>query len=391
MSFDAEHVDEPDRRPLEPRSDRRAEPRPDPGAARPARKAARGLPAWTVPIAVIIALLAGEMFARTVGPHLPVIAGTDQESVLKADQLAARTGQRTDLVFVGASETAAGLEPTVVDAASHRFDGAYNAALRGASPATDDAWVRRVVLRRLRPKVVVVGLLPTSLAVLAGAGGQFEAQSDSSYAAAFDRIDPTGVARLEKPAAKRSALIRYRSSLRQPTALIDGLKSWVTGKAAPVDPNTDPAVIRKAIAPTGETIEYRAKALFEGPDPQGSANLQSVGRAPINLAGLESLFKTVHRQGLQVVLVLAPIDRRLLRAGGLDFTDLDRTAGQAAALARRLGVPVLNTFTSDYPSDLFHDKQHLDAAGSDRWSGEVGTWLDQLCEHGQLGQACAAA
>src|SRR4051812_28137267 len=115
-----------------------------------ARRSPRtGLPIWAVPVAVVLALLTGELFARVVGPDLPSIAGTDQESVIKADQMRARGGARTDLVFVGASETAAGLVPAAVDAATTRFAGAYNAALRGASPGTNAAWTRRVVLRRL--------------------------------------------------------------------------------------------------------------------------------------------------------------------------------------------------------------------------------------------------
>ena len=124
--------------------------------ARPARRARRGagarrgLPVWAVPVAVVIALLAAEGVARVVGPDLPSIAGTDQESVIKADQMSARHGRRTDLVFVGASETAAGLVPATVDQASSSFTGAYNAALRGASPELAESALSAIGARSRR-------------------------------------------------------------------------------------------------------------------------------------------------------------------------------------------------------------------------------------------------
>jgi hypothetical protein len=350
-----------------------------------------GLPIWVVPIAVVLALLAGELVARAVGPDLPKTAGTDQESVLKADQMAARKGTRTDVAFIGASETAAGLVPSDVDAASSRFTGAYNAGLRGASPGTDAAWAERVVIPRLHPKVVVVGLLPTSLAVLTGSGAAFQASSDSSYAAAIDTIAPRGIARLEKPAAKHFALIRYRTGLRQPTTLIEGLRVAVGGKAHAVDPSLDPTILQKALAPTGETIEYRDPPTFDGPDPEMGADLAKVGRAHMSYSGLEHLLRSLRDEGVVPVLAIAPMDRKGLIASGLDFTDLDAIAAKAADVAEHLHVPVLNSFGADFASDEFHDRQHLDAAGSKRWSREVGAWLDDLCGRRLLDQACSAS
>jgi hypothetical protein len=53
-------------------------------------------------------------------------------------------------------------------------------------------------------------------------------------------------------------------------------------------------------------------------------------------------------------------------------------------------VPVLNEFTEDWASDLFHDRNHLDAAGAEKLSDQVGTWLQGLCTAGDLHEGCGS-
>jgi hypothetical protein len=328
------------------------------------------------------------VFAAVVGPDLPKLAGTDEETLVKAGDIEDRGGERTDVVALGASETAAGIDPKALDDASTRFTGAYNAAMRGASPATNEAWAERVVGPELEPKVAVVGLLPWTLAELDGDGADFQRRSDDAYAAAIDEVDPGRLGRIEQTLEDHVALFRYRHELRSPTNVGQGLRTWATGDAPDIAPSFDPALIRKNIDPAGQSLEYRERPEGQGPDPQLGRELTKVSGGDFDLAPLEHLLRSLQDQGIQPVLALAPTDRATLEASGLDFEQIDRVAADAAAMAERLGVPVHDRFRGDYGTDQFHDKEHLNQRGSERWSRELGAWLDELCDQRELGDAC---
>lgn len=342
-------------------------------------------------MAVVGALALAELTARVVGPELPRVAGTDEESVLKAGDMEDRAGQTTEVVFLGASETAAGLLPGPLDQASARFTGAYNAALRGASPATNEAWSRRVVVPRLHPEVAVVGLLPAELAVLDGEAADFADRSDASYASAIDEVDPDLLGRVEDAVADRSALVRHRTELRRPTLLFDGIRAVATGNPVELRPELDPAVVRAKMAATGESLEYAEVPEVAQADPELGRALDDVARGRFDLDHLEDLLRSLQAEGVDPVLATAPTDRTLLAASGVDLAAFDAVIDRVEALADRLGVPVVDGFRADYPTALFHDKQHLATPGAQRWSAEVGAALDRLCAAGRLPRACPPA
>ena len=51
-------------------------------------------------------------------------------------------------------------------------------------------------------------------------------------------------------------------------------------------------------------------------------------------------------------------------------------------------VALLDEFTAPWPSDLFHDRNHLDVDGAAELSRVVGDWLAELCGEDRLPGAC---
>ncbi len=343
---------------------------------------------WGVLAIVAAGLVAANLFAAAIGPDLPKLAGTDEETLVKEGDIQDQAGGRTDVVALGASETAAGIDPKALDEASSRFTGAYNAAMRGASPATNQQWANRVVGPDLQPKVAVVGLLPWTLAELEGDGADFQDRSDDAYAAAIDEVDPGRLGRVEQALEDHVPLFRYRHELRSPSNVLNGLRTWATGKEANVAPSLDPATIRRNIASSGQSLEYLARPEVQSPDPQLGRELTKVSNGRFDLEPLEDLLRSLQRQGIEPVLALAPTDRATLQASGLDFARIDQVAADAIAIAERLDVPVMDKFRGVYGTDQFHDKEHLNQQGAQRWSRELGAWLDELCDTGTLGDDC---
>ena len=355
-------------------------------------------------MAIVGALLLAELSARWVGPEIPRVAGSEERVYIKADQLYGHGGHM-DLVFLGASETAGGLLPGVVDKEVTGLSGAYNAALVGAPPSTNAIWFKRVVDPPVHPDVAVIGMLPMAASRI-DVKADPAAKNVAAYQAAFDIIDPGGLGSIAWRLRQRSALIRYRTELRQPVLLFKGIGRATQdlvgdeaddakdpandAKGIDAETETDPKAVARNTAPTGEILDYRQASLPVTKDDVGAAIYKIFEDGTPYYSLLARLVDTLRSHGTVPVIALAPIDRKPLIAGGVDFVRLDRLATELARWGADHGVPVLDTFTSTWPSDLFHDRNHLDLAGAKRWSVEVGTWLDQLCRQHELGSACTS-
>lgn len=374
---------------------------------------------WLVPVCVIAALVLGELFAAWVGPHIPRKSGAEERAFIKADQMY-RLG-RTDVLILGSSETAGGLLPETIDSKAPQLTGVYNGALAGTELPLYQEWAERVAMPALHPKVVVIGLVPMSVyryggnlstadlrQVLHDQGIDLKhlptnpnAEADASYQSAFDQIDPGGLGSIGWKLRRYSALIRYRPYLRQPSLLIGGLRGALgLGEQRDDTPHpngidwkteTDPRVVAKNTAPTGEVYDYQTRSTAVTTDPLGAAIYRVIARGRPDFTKLDALVKSIRSRGATPVVALAPIDRTVLKASGLDFGRFDALVAQIQQWGSRHRVPVNDAFTSDWSADDFHDRTHVDLAGARRWSDQVGTWLSGLCRDGTLTGACGAA
>lgn len=369
--------------------------RPRDASSQPSGRArARRVPWWGVALAVVGCLVAAEVAAGIIGPNIERTSGSEERAFIKADQIASR-GQ-TDVVFFGSSETAGGLVPNEVEAELPDGMTAYNAALAGARLDLTDEWAERIVLPGLDPKVVVIGMQPTAVVDFDEAGFDPAEETAPAYRTAFDQIDPGGLGSLGYQLRQRSDLIRYRPYLRSPTLLWDGIVNTVTG--GPDEPaddgrmdwetETDPRKVLALTGSDGEVLEYRQAGDPGGDNQMAVAAFTAAGSLPDDYGPLAEVLATVRDRGAVPVIALAPVDRQVLEAQGADLAGLDESVAELRAWAGEQGVPLLDAYSEAWDPSLFHDRQHVDEAGAQRWSQEVGAWLAGLCEAGDLGDAC---
>ena len=357
-----------------------------------------------VPIFVVLALVVGELGARAIGPEIPRQAGSEERAFLKAEQMRALGPGSTDVLIVGSSETAGGLIPSVMAEAAPMLDGFYNGALAGTYQPVQQEWVERVAIPALRPPVVVIAMLPMSVWDLVGKyPDDPNREAQGAYRSAFDQIDPAHLGDLGWWVRENSALVRYRPYLRRPTLAVRGVGNLLgitrpptgDGEVGPFGMDwmteTDPEVVRANTAPTGEVFDYRSRSL---PVTADTTNQVLFGRmaaaGEVDFAPLQSLVDAVRSGGATPVLALGPIDRTVLAASGVDLTPFDELVDEIEAWAATRDLPVNDAFTEAWSPDDFHDRTHVDLAGAERWSAQVGAWLAELCSAGALPDACPA-
>lgn len=348
-----------------------------------------------MPVVIVGVLVVAELGARTVGPNIPRKSGSEERAYIKADQMY-RRGQ-TDVAFVGASETAGGIIPSVVMRQVPSLDGGYNAALSGASLEVTEAWTRKVVIPALDPKVVVVGFIPG--VAIDYRKLNFDVPDDPSpaYQSAFDIIAPGGLGTFGWKLRQRSALIRYRPELREPTDVLKGIRNTLSGGIEQEKPRDDrrldfqkethPELVKANTEPTGEILDYRAQSV-PGDDTLAAAAFTYLGSRPFYPDELKALIDTIRAGGAEPVIAVAPIDRERLLAAGSDLSNMDDLLAEEQAWFEEQGVPVFSEFDTEWPADHFHDREHVAEIGARRWSKELGEWLEQQCQDDTLGDAC---
>ncbi|MFN8016559.1 MAG: hypothetical protein U0P45_00385 [Acidimicrobiales bacterium] len=378
--------------------------RPGPGPGRPARRRrrARRSGPWAVAAIIVAVILLANAAAAVIGPNIPRRSGSEERAFIKADQMYRRSGP-TAVAFLGSSETAGGIVPSTVAAHAPDLDGGvYNAALAGTFLPTYRDWADEVVVPTLDPDVVVIGMLPMTVADIPAKEGPLAGYTKArrAYLSAIDQISGGELGRVGWEARQRSALVRYRPWLRQPQLLAKGIRNTLTGEEPKGRPagtgmdwskETNPATVAANTGPDGEVFDYHQQSLPVDADPLGAAIYRAFAQGTEDLVPLERFTAHLQARGVTPVVLLLPVDRGPLAKGGADLATLDGWARDVEAWGKEHGVPVRDEFTKDWSSDLFHDRNHLDEAGAEQLSTVVGRWLQDLCDQGAIADACRPA
>ena len=345
---------------------------------------------------VLAVLAAGEVGARIVGPEIPRTAGTEERAFVKADQMYERGS--ADVAVLGSLETAGGLVPSIIEERAPEIGSVYNAALAGTFLPTYQEWAERVVIPALDPDVVVIGMLPMTVADIEAVDSASYTEPRDAYSDAMDQITGGSFGDLGWALRQRSALIRYRPELRQPDQLARGVRAVLRGGDDTAAPGpgtgmdwtteTDPATVLANTGPDGEVFDYHASSLPIDADPLGSAIYRTFEEGSLDLQGIEELTAALRGDGVEPVIVVLPVDRGPLEAGGADLSVLDAWTASLQDWAADHDVALLDEFTAPWPSDLFHDRNHLDVDGAAELSRVVGDWLAELCGEDRLPGAC---
>ena len=315
---------------------------------------------WVVLLSAGVVLLAAEAGARAVEDGLPPPRVWQSiEADVKVAQMEALG--HADVVFVGSSVVAGGIDPEIVGDQLGRS--VYNAGLSAGFAAVTQRWTETVVLPALRPDVLVVGTISFDL---------YDHHSQAAFEAALVE-SPGGEAalgtegpldRLDRILGQRSALWEHRASLRRPGRVFDAL----TGDAEPARPEFGPVGTRGRVhysqvgRPPGAGLGLPVATWTLDPEPRRR---------------LRDLVRTARAAGTEVVLVVMPVSKGYVVSHPGGELDQQRYVEALADLAATEDVPLLELDTMREP-ERYLDQIHLDDDAADELSAALGRALEPL-------------
>ena len=235
--------------------------------------------------------------ARIAGPHVPEPnRWPDTEARNKVDAMdrLARTGGAS-VVFAGSSMINVAADPLAIGAVLGNERPVFNAALNGSDMRLMDAWITGVVLPRLHPQTVVLGMAARDLNEHGVAQNvRFNAFA-SSPAGKQVLGDETLVDSAERRLESASALFRYRTSLRRPWTAIRGERR---------DPGAcSPLGVLEAL-PLVNQVPYRISPAFRMTTVDG---FRDYAIGPAEVAAVRHIATVLALGHIRLVVVSMPV------------------------------------------------------------------------------------
>ena len=293
-------------------------------------------------------LLAVELAVRAVAPSLPapVTWSSEEQAAKVARMQSLASRQRPATVFVGSSVADIGIDPATFASSS------YNAGLRGSSMEMIDLWTRLVVVPRLRPSTVVIGL--SSREMTPKDPQQRKATRDFLSAPAVRSLmhRQTIVGRIDRRVGQISSLYRYRTVLRRPLLALGrqrGLDSGVVLTGAGWDRSSAGATFNG-----GPGIRQ-----FLSTGPLGHWELGSA-----EVGSLRSLLAFLRDRHIKAVVVAMPVTEELVSLHPHGRLDVDRALAAMRDVAAAGGARFVDEGV--WESRWFSDPIHLNGSGAIR-------------------------
>lgn len=314
---------------------------------------------WFSAIAATVVLLLGtELAVRAIADRLPPRlewhTAEAQKKVAQMDALARAGG--ADVVFVGSSVVRNGAEPDVITAALGVT--AYNAGLTAGVPRLMEPWTLDVVLPRLRPKVLVIGV--TSFDFSEAQQRAFYEAFRASPAARRAMGTDSVLDRVDRWLGDHVDLWGYRQSLRRPTVVLDALRD----RPLPADPDVDDTKSNGRDA-AGElrTFDQRTPGAAGLP-----VNDWSLGTD--DPAALGRLVAGARARGVAVLLVDMPVTDEYVAKHPHGAADYATYLQALHALAKSEGVPLVE-LDAMRDHSFFLDEVHMNRLGAETFTTEL--------------------
>lgn len=322
-----------------------------------------------VPVALVVALLvvlAGEVTTRAVASRLdPPLRWQNWETQNKVDRidaLAARGG--ASVVFVGSSMVNAAVDPDAFDRVEPRDRPSFNAAINGADARLVEPWLLDVVVPRLRPQTVVIGVSSRDLNDHAS-HRQFDLfrTSDEGRWVMRHRSLPD---RLERAAERWSYLVRYRDDLRRPRR--------IAGQHDPL----------REVARIGPLGQLRALDIYAHADyavtPRFVREARSDALRDYSIGGAQTaaLRRTVtglRARGVRVVLLEMPVTQDAIALHPRGAADYERFTTRLREVAGATGAEIVDLTGAFGSTRFFFDPFHLNGSGRAAFTVALGTRL----------------
>ena len=318
-----------------------------------------------IPALVVVVVLAGsELAVRAVASKLEApLLWLNREAQNKAsamDALHAKGG--ASVVFVGSSMTNAAADPRLLTQLLHLKRPAFNAAIDGTDLTALEFWTLHVVVPRLRPRVVVIGL---SSREFNGAGLNQRGFARKFFASqAVRRLDGrlSTLGRIDAWLSDHSDLIRYRKVLRLPAT--------AHKVAHPSDVNA--YGVTNSLGPF-QRRPYGFGEAFRLRITESVLNDYRISRAEI--AALDRLVRALDGMKIGVALVEMPLTRDVIPMhthGERDYAAFKRALAAFEASHHVVAVDMRTPFPE---TSEFVDPLHLDARGARRFTSMLASIL----------------
>ena len=330
---------------------------------RDAKTSETGRKGWPTTVIVFIGLLLIlEGALRVLEPSIPTPLDWPTADMQEKFEQITNLGddrQTVDIAFVGSSVVNQSIDPVAFTDAANGIV-SYNAAIGGAiSPKSWRWWINEVVVPRLQPQVIVIGV--ASLDLNSGLADAFWGGLSGSRG--FLQVDneDSWTARFKDELHQRVALFRLRTVLRQPLRILVGF-----GETNPIEPTIGPY----GAEPAGRDFEP-----YEVAEPKRrdliDRELKDFRTQGPNLEELEGLVQDLQSQGVGVVLLNMPVTDDYIARHPNGMRDYTRYLGELADLARRRNIRFLDFGNSVSSLELFRNPTHLNQTGAALFSRDL--------------------
>jgi hypothetical protein len=309
--------------------------------------------------------LVAEVAVRTLEPHLePVNAWPTSDYVSHEQGLAARQDDLQVLVL-GSSVAGRAIAPDALTAEGGPGPG-YNYWLAGASVRSFSMLTVEVLLDRVSPSLVVIGLTMRELN---------DGESQRSQTGALERSSAfraqsgrAGVIdRLDDELQSGVALARRRRLLRDPLALYHQLRS--------------PAIPPVRVGPDGILADLGWSRLADEPEEhlvQERAAMANYDVSDDELMALGQLLDELHHRGIKALVVNLPVTDQFIAMADGGPDDYDLYLNGVEAVTAQHGAHWFDAMREPWADGYFADVNHLNDSGTARLQPLLLDAIDRL-------------
>lgn len=331
----------------------------------------RGRQGVIIGLALFVAV---ELALRLAEPLLPEPSmWPNNEMAFKVDQIddLVSAGIRVDTVFAGSSVAAEGFDPVAFNEVGPHL--AYNAALGAASARSLERWLLDVVVPRLDPEVVVVGLVSRDLNDGGISQREFYERVASSHGLMTVGAAANPMEAFESWLVQHVSLFRLRPLVRDPAQLAAAIRGEANmgDDPKPGPFGSDPEDPGSGSYDNSEVFRefWRGRQL----------NGYSIGADETE--ALERLVAELAERGVSVVLVHMPVTEDYVSL----LPDPDRDPREFRDLLIRVAEEQGAVFVDADPlfeRDDFRDPAHLDPRAAAELARALAADFDTLIRRG---------
>jgi hypothetical protein len=345
---------------------------------------------WVVIAAVSLAavVVAAELLVRAAAPRVcDLLEWRDwecQHKVAAIEDLAGQGG--ASVVVIGSSPTNSAFDAHLFTARNGLERPAFNAALNAASIRTLELWTTSVLLPKLRPDLLILGLNSSELSDnnLIGERGFRQFQRSSGWRRLRSHSSVGG--RLLLWMEKRSFLIRYRHFLHEPGGW--GMRAprrvrWMKSIRDPKRLFRKSRGEQVAVTPLGM---LHALSVFRGVPYQLTERvLATWGKIVLDyevggheLAALARLVDATRAAGVKFLMVLMPVTQDWIEIHPHGQQDFDRFKHALDSFVAERDVAFIDLMSEPWAREEYADAVHRNDEGREHFTNVLSGYTADL-------------